>query len=557
MRKITKSKIALCMMFCCLAACTKDDPSDGYVQDPTDLLPPSEEIVQTAFTATLAARSEGKTWPLNARLTLQYEKADGSTELTLATIESVESDGSAKIAATLTDARDGSSLRFVYPATLVNEAGDDIDAALLADQLGTLEDIAKRFDAATGSTTLQTKAGELLRLEDRVSVSKFTPAVDGTPIEGILSLTVSDGTHSYTAAPAEGCFGTDGIYLAMLPVNNLALNCTATTATQTYNFLSEKLTLQVNVLFNDLPLSIHEPAVNPGTAPGTPQEPTPGTPQEPAPGTPQEPAPGTPQEPAPGTAPGTTPEPTPAAPPVTTLRFSSTLASKGQPQTKAVDADGKKNWVEGEQLNLCYEKTDGTFASVTARVDAVATDGSATFTAELTDARDGGTVKFVYPATLAGATGELDPSRLAAQHGTIADISAHFDASTGNSTLIIDGETCTTARVSMANRVFIGKFTPKLNGTPIAGITCLTISDGTHTYTVTPASGTFGTDGIYVAMLPLSAQQLTIIATTGSKNYSYVSSAPVTLSASKLYTSLSVPMAEKDFSRAGYPGYNI
>ena len=85
----------------------------------------------------------------------------------------------------------------------------------------------------------------------------------------------------------------------------------------------------------------------------------------------------------------------------------------------------------------------------------------------------------------------------------------------------------------------------------------VTISDGTHTYTVTPASGTFGTDGIYVAMLPLSAQQLTIIATTGSKNYSYVSSAPVTLSASKLYTSLSVPMAEKDFSRAGYPGYNI
>ena len=249
---------------------------------------------------------------------------------------------------------------------------------------------------------------------------------------------------------------------------------------------------------------------------------------------------------------------------MTTLQFRSTLASNGQPQTKAVDANGVKNWVKDEEINLYYEKTDGKFAATKARVDEVSTtDGSATFTASLdANAKNGGTVKFVYPATLAGSTGDLDPSKLASQHGTIKDISDNFDAATGTSTLIVDGQTCTTARVSMKNRVLIGKYTPMYNNAAIGGITSLTISDGTHIYTITPSGNEpFGTDGIYVAMLPVNAVQISIVAIKGtgatSESYCYKSSKPITLSAGKLYTNLAVPMVAGEVSRAGYGGYNI
>ena len=113
----------------------------------------------------------------------------------------------------------------------------------------------------------------------------------------------------------------------------------------------------------------------------------------------------------------------------------------------------------------------------------------------------------------------------------------------------------------MTNRVLIGKYTPMYDNAAIGGITSLTISDGTHIYTVTPSSGTFGTDGIYVAMLPVDAVQISIVVITGtgstSQSYCYKSSKPITLSAGKLYTNLAVPMVAGEVSRAGYGGYNI
>ena len=227
-----------------------------------------------------------------------------------------------------------------------------------------------------------------------------------------------------------------------------------------------------------------------------------------------------------------------------TITLTATLAPKGgasrdQSGTRSVDADGKTAWVSGEKVAVYYQKTDDTYATATATVGEPNADGSAPITASLSDAK-GGTAKFVYPATLSDGAGGIDASKLGGQDGTMAGISANFDAATGEGTITVSGtEASVSGTVTMTNRVLIGKFTPTYGGTAINGITTLIISDGTNMYTVAPSSGTFGTTGIYVAMLPVSDKKVSIWAYTASTTYIFKKS--VTLAAGNLYKSLAIP----------------
>lgn len=224
------------------------------------------------------------------------------------------------------------------------------------------------------------------------------------------------------------------------------------------------------------------------------------------------------------------------------MLFTATIAPKDG-TTRSVSEGGVTTWVENEQIAVYYQKTDDSYATATANVDAV-NEGKATISATLSNAKDGSLVKFVYPASLVDATGDdIDETKLESnQHGTIADISANFDAATATATLQTDGTTCgTTETIAFTNQVLIGKFTPTYGGNAIEGITSLTISDGWNTYTVTPTSGTFGTDGIYVAMLPVNDEEVIISAQTASQPYGY-GGKKITLTKGKLYNNLAIPM---------------
>ena len=62
---MTALKLAApCLAALCLATCTKAPQGEGYATDPSAILPPSEQPGETPFTATLAARSTGRIWPL-------------------------------------------------------------------------------------------------------------------------------------------------------------------------------------------------------------------------------------------------------------------------------------------------------------------------------------------------------------------------------------------------------------------------------------------------------------------------------------------------------------
>ena len=279
------------------------------------------------------------------------------------------------------------------------------------------------------------------------------------------------------------------------------------------------------------------------------------------------------------------------------IQFTATLAPKSGDgaQTRAIttgkDSDNKEilnvAWAANEKIALYYEKTDGTYATVDAKVTAVdATTGTATITADLdAETKDGGTVKFVYPSTLHNGSGDIDESKLMTQYGKIDvianSISKKFDAATATGKITLSGGTSlpTTATVTnaagtgsvlMQNRVCICKFrlsvyTIGVNGT-VTTLSSgtnddLTISDGNgHTYNikstkswpggVAPAgfSGNPGYatgDDIYVAMLPIENQSLTLSLTytdNSVKKNLTLTTKPGTLAAGKFYRNVPVTM---------------
>ena len=199
------------------------------------------------------------------------------------------------------------------------------------------------------------------------------------------------------------------------------------------------------------------------------------------------------------------------------IAFTATLAPKGEnPQTKAIssgiDDNGKEilnvAWAVDEKIALYYQISEG-YAKATAKVTEV-NDGVATISASL-DATtiDGGTVQFVYPASLANDKGDdIDESKLMTQYGKLDgianSISKRFDAATGEGKIKLSGGTTLpttatvtdktgTGSVSLQNRVCICKFhltvyTVGVNGTLVSLKEMnddLTISDGNgHTYTI-------------------------------------------------------------------------
>ena len=249
------------------------------------------------------------------------------------------------------------------------------------------------------------------------------------------------------------------------------------------------------------------------------------------------------------------------------IAFTATLAPKGEnPQTKAISSGSDDNgkeilnvaWAVDEKIALYYQISGG-YAKTTAEVTEV-NDGVATIKAELdANTKDGGTVQFVYPASLANEKGnDIDESKLMTQYGKIDgianSISKQFDAATGEGRIRLSGGTSLptsasvtnpegTGNVSLQSRVCICKFhlTMSMNDD-------LTISDGDgHTYPIKSTKGegepqgNAAGDDIYVAMLPIENKSLTLSTTYNNRNYT-LTTQPGTLAAGKFYRNVPVTM---------------
>ena len=286
-------------------------------------------------------------------------------------------------------------------------------------------------------------------------------------------------------------------------------------------------------------------------------------------------------------------------PSVNTIAFTATLEPKGDNggQTRAIttgkDANDKEilnvAWAADEEISIYYQTATG-YAKTMATVQSVdATTGVATIIASLdANTTDGGTVKFVYPASLANVTGDdIEETKLLSQNGNLTGangISTKFDAATGEGKIHLNGSTALpttatvtntagTGNVSLTNRVCICKFRCHLD----AGSTLIQdefrnviINDGNgHTYTITsdkPDDYGIGTryfrntDDIYVALLPVSGKFVTFYHTTSgtsqgqSVQWNYLHLSPnTTLTAGKFYRNIgTINLVRDEYNATSY-----
>ena len=116
-------------------------------------------------------------------------------------------------------------------------------------QVGTLEDIAAKYDYATATVQVKsvsatgniTPTEATTTFQNQQAIVKFTlvDKADGTTSLNATRLTVGDGTNTYTVTPASA---TSEIYVAIPGITNQTVTLTATTGSGTYTYEKANVT---------------------------------------------------------------------------------------------------------------------------------------------------------------------------------------------------------------------------------------------------------------------------------------------------------------------------
>ena len=179
-----------------------------------------------------------------------------------------------------------------------------------------------------------------------------------------------------------------------------------------------------------------------------------------------------------------------------------------------------KTFAVGDKIAVIYHNKSGNLdkAESVALTESDLFSGgkSAKITVTLTNPEAYKSVKFIYPASMAG-TDDVDYSKLKNQTGTLAGIAASLDLATFEGSL--DGWYRLPASVKLENEFAIIAYTLKdeTGANDITGtVTGMTIHDGTNGYTI---SGRDSDGRIYAAIRPTSHAGIGYFATNGTKNY--------------------------------------
>ena len=236
------------------------------------------------------------------------------------------------------------------------------------------------------------------------------------------------------------------------------------------------------------------------------------------------------------------------------VTLTATVSLDGGAGTRAIDGTtGAKTFESGKQIAVFYEDESGNLQKAESTDFTPTGDNTkATFTVTLTNAKSGGQIRYIYPASMAKALDATPPAYpavatidavtidysglLGSQDGTLATL-ADYDLAVKDATL---SGTDQPATVTLTNPLAICKFTLKDGSSPItSSVNKLTICDCTNTYVVTPSS----LSEIYVAMKPVTSGNISFAATTATKTY-FKTKTGATLAASKLYTDITVSMVD-------------
>ena len=184
----------------------------------------------------------------------------------------------------------------------------------------------------------------------------------------------------------------------------------------------------------------------------------------------------------------------------------------GVAATRAVTGTGVKTFGAGDQMAVIYKNTSG--GTVKAVGTLTSGDGtkSGTFTFTLTNPDKTQNVTYIYPAAMAGSTG-VDYTKLNSQSsGTLTDLGSKYDLATNSGAW--DGDNLPT--LTLENQLAILAITLKNSTNITSTITGMTIKVGSTTYTVSRSAAA---GPIYVAIQPVTSQNIEVTATDGTNGY--------------------------------------
>jgi len=207
-----------------------------------------------------------------------------------------------------------------------------------------------------------------------------------------------------------------------------------------------------------------------------------------------------------------------------TVTQTTTISFADNQSTKALTAAGVKTFAAGEQIAVVYENTS---SEIVKAVSEELTDSditgtgeqlnkTATFTVTLTNPKPSGSVKYIYPAAMAGDT-DVDYTKLNTQDGTLTTLASTLDLAEYEGLLTAEAQL--PASPTLTNQLAILALTLKtINGSSevTGSITSMSITDGTYSYAVTRSAAA---GPIYVAVRPTTSANIELTATDGANNY--------------------------------------
>ena len=212
------------------------------------------------------------------------------------------------------------------------------------------------------------------------------------------------------------------------------------------------------------------------------------------------------------------------------VELSGTIGGKGN-LTRTISETGAGSWEVGDQFAIYYQTTSGHSTAV-ATINSVNESGSANFKVSLYYPKTGeSNVTLIYPASAHNGTGGIKTAVLAEQDGTLAGINSNgLDTETATTGLTVEEQAGKYAKatlnsdVQMQPQVCLYTLNLKKDANTDLSATKLEISDGTHSYTVTPTGGA-ATNSFTVALLPASDASFTFTATTTESGRVYTKQA--------------------------------
>lgn len=235
-----KSVFGIAALLLALAACNKIE-TESQPADKTGGIPFSA-TVSLGNTTTKALAESGSTltatWEAGEKVALIHNGVSDEMEVTSV------SGGSATISGTITGTpADGDPVTIIYPSSAADGTTGNVRSDLLAEQAGTLADIAANYDVRKGSGTLKVDGTATLdgsvSLTNQFAIFKFTVtnAANNAAISA-SRLTITIGKQHYEITPATE---TDVLYAALPAVSGEKVSFGATDGiyrTYTYAKLS-------------------------------------------------------------------------------------------------------------------------------------------------------------------------------------------------------------------------------------------------------------------------------------------------------------------------------